>query len=255
MHSIKELEKKWKDYKLRKIVKNSRRLLGIPVGVALAYGAYLYAPTLVPLISKTIEKKEPLFIVEKEIPKISEQNLSIATLIEIPVKEEIEKYEVALEPVIPIITGQGTVHRRYKRVHKVKHAKSSSYLSKKELAVLNHSSFEPDSRKIKKIHLSSSSKGYIPTMKAKFKRSHKPREALLLAKAFYNLSKFKEAEHWALTANKLNSNLDESWFLFAKSKAKLGRKKEAIKILLSYYKKSHSSKAKALIYDIKRERI
>jgi len=64
-----------------------------------------------------------------------------------------------------------------------------------------------------------------------------------------------EAEQWALSANKLNNSLEESWLLFAKSKAKLGKKKEALKILVSYYKKSNSIKAKRLIGQIQTGRI
>jgi hypothetical protein len=58
-----------------------------------------------------------------------------------------------------------------------------------------------------------------------------------------------------LSANKLDKNLDESWLLFAKSKAKLGKKQEAINILASYYKKSESAKAKVLIGQIKTGKI
>ena len=88
-------------------------------------------------------------------------------------------------------------------------------------------------------------------MKEKFSKSKSPRDALLVAKTYYKNAEYVESEKWSLTANKLNNSLEESWLLFAKSKAKLGKKKEALKILVSYHKKSHSVKAKRLIGKIR----
>jgi tetratricopeptide (TPR) repeat protein len=92
-------------------------------------------------------------------------------------------------------------------------------------------------------------------MKAKFAKSKNSRDALLLAKAYYKEGKYQESEQWALSANKLDNNLEESWLLFAKAKAKLGKKEEAVTILASYYKKSHSTKAKSLMGQIKTGKI
>ena len=131
-------------------------------------------------------------------------------------------------------------------------AKSSNYLTTKELKTINTAL---DSRKIKTINITTSSANYIETIHKKFIATKKPREALLLSKAFYAKQEYSKSEEWALRANKLNSQLDESWLMFAKSKVKLGKRDEALKILLSYYKKSRSSKAKALIEKIKTERL
>jgi len=109
--------------------------------------------------------------------------------------------------------------------------------------------------KTKKMHFTSTSVNYAQTIKSKFIKSNNPRDALLLAKLYYKKKNFQEAEKWALSANKLNNSLEESWFLFAKSKVKLGKKHEALKILVSYYKKSNSTKAKALIMQIKMGKI
>jgi len=61
---------------------------------------------------------------------------------------------------------------------------------------------------------------------------------------------YVESEKWALIANNLDKNSEESWFLFAKSKAKLGKRREALKILVSYHKKTKSPQAKELIEKI-----
>ena len=88
-------------------------------------------------------------------------------------------------------------------------------------------------------------------MKGKFSKTKNSRDALLLAKAFYREGNYKESERWALEANKLNSNLDESWIVFAQAKAKLGKKREAINILAMYYKRTKSSKVKAVLEEVK----
>jgi len=134
-------------------------------------------------------------------------------------------------------------------------AKASTYLTASELSSIRQEVIVMDTERIKKINLNGSSANYIETMKKKFSKSKNPREALLLAKAFYAKKEYSKSEEWALTANKFDSNKDESWHIFAKSKAKLGQKDEAIKILASYYKRSHSPKTKALIVKIKTGRL
>ena len=179
--------------------------------------------------------------------------------------EPIIKNEVSLEPIIPIIDMEKEEKKTYVKAYKkprkvarkssskkfskkIVHAKAGTYLTAKEMSVVNTSM---DSINIKKINLKSSSINYIEAMKKKFKRGKQPREALLLSKAYYGKGDYSNAEQWALTANKLNAKLEESWLMFAKSKAKLGNKNEAIKILSAYYKKNKSAKAKALLIKIK----
>ena len=106
-------------------------------------------------------------------------------------------------------------------------------------------------RESKKIDFGSSNSNYMPIMKRKFEQNKNPREAILIAKAYYKAGNYIESEKWALTANNLDKKNQESWLLFAKSKAKLGKRKEALKILVSYFKETKSSEAKDLIEKIK----
>jgi len=258
MDNIRALEKRWYFYKIKKylIYINTFGLV-----IMLSLGAY-YAFTQLPSkINLLTEKKAEI----QAIQASSKVNESVATTKRVmPPKVESmvsdAKEEVSLEPVIPIVDLEyENRHSTYTKVHRTapisKHqeklvqAKRSTYLTANELVAVND---ELDSTKLKKINLHTTSKNYMKTMKAKFAQSKKPREAVLLAKAYYKEAKYKEAAHWALVANKLNSNLDESWFVFAKSKAKFGQRDEAIKILVSYYKKTHVPKAKELIEKIKK---
>jgi len=81
----------------------------------------------------------------------------------------------------------------------------------------------------------------------RFKQSHDTDDSLFLAKSYYKKSYYKKAVYWALQTNKVNRNIDESWIIFAKSKANLGHKNEAIRILTSYVKRVNSSRAKHLL--------
>jgi hypothetical protein len=136
-------------------------------------------------------------------------------------------------------------------------AKKNAYLTAKELSVIGKSQKKTEvlPRKTKKMNFTSTSSNYLETMKNKFSKSNSPRDALLVSKTYYKNAEYSKSEKWALSANKLDNSLEDSWLLFAKSKAKLGKKKEALKILVSYYKKSQSKKAKRLIGQIQTGRI
>ena len=86
----------------------------------------------------------------------------------------------------------------------------------------------------------------------RFNQSHDTDDSLFLAKSYYRKGNYKKAEYWALQTNKVNENIEESWLIFAKSKVKLGRKNEAIRILTVYIKKSNSVEAKSLLDKIKK---
>jgi len=107
----------------------------------------------------------------------------------------------------------------------------------------------------KKMHLdiieTSSVSAYKDVAK-RFTQSHDTDDSLFLAKGYYRKGNYKKAEYWALQTNKVNDTIEESWLIFAKSKVKLGRKNEAIKILTAYIKKSNSVQAKNLLYKIKK---
>ncbi len=278
MSKLKELERKWFDYKIKKIISPALKVSSLYLLLAGSY--YIYTNksdmlmSLLPLNTKTnvlgvsIEVNNSMF--QKELPV--EKKLLIEE--NIPQKEEsIEEPKVVekivLSPIIPVIDMEKEESisdikhskplQRAKSV-KVKNtvrAKRNDYLTVKELAVITRTQkkYEAVPRKTKKMNFTSTSTNYLETMKAKFFKSNSPRDALLLAKTYYKKARYAESEKWALSANKLDNSLEDSWLFFAKSKAKLGKKKEALKILVSYYKKSHSVKAKRLIGQIKTGRL
>jgi len=265
MDNIRELERAWFKYKAKKVMVGISGFLLVGVLVGGVYYAYLQSQSNMKLLT---EKKEEI----KSIQASSKSNepvlvKEVATTNVVPpkkVKSVVvnDTSKVSLEPVIPIVDIEYEEHqsthkkvRRASQHHisknqtKLVQAKPSTYLTAKELVAVNDAL---DTTKHKKINLNATSKNYMKIIKEKFVKTKQPREALLLAKAYYAKANYKEAEHWALVANKLKSDSDESWFVFAKSKAKLGHRDEAIKILVSYYKKTNSPKVKELIEKIKK---
>lgn len=107
----------------------------------------------------------------------------------------------------------------------------------------------------KKVHLNivkSSSIGAFKDVEKRFYESRDADDSLFLAKSYYRNGKYKKSEYWALQTNKVNSNIEESWIVFAKSKAKLGHRNQAIDILNKYIKRSNSSRVRNLLYKLKR---
>ena len=264
MVNTRQLEKQWYKYKAKKLMSVG----SIVVGTLLILTASYFAFKMYQAQSTNTLRETKVMAVTKDYDKPMVDSSQISTGVKEVEKEdkkikENQNNNLSLEPVIPVIDmdkeekikahitkkHHKKTYKKPKKSVKTVRAKKSTYLTADELATLNGTHL--DSTKRKKIDLSGSSDNYMETMKKKFSKSKQPREALLLAKAYYASGTYDKSEKWALTANKLNSALAESWYLFAKSKAKLGKQDEAIKILVTYYKKSHAPKAKIIIEKIK----
>ena len=84
----------------------------------------------------------------------------------------------------------------------------------------------------------------------RFEKNKSPALSLFIAKRFYALGDYQQAYNYALITNEINSNIEDSWIIFAKSLVKLGQKDMAISTLNSYISHSHSLNAKLLLRDI-----
>jgi len=268
MRKINELEKKWYYYRLKKFLVSAVGFSTTILLILLAYYFYIIQKNS-SLEPKTIYQKNVLGVSKIAIAnqRLNDLNKSIIVAKKLPI-EKLE--EVSLEPIIPVIDMAKEESIKYVKKSQVKRsnsvnehhsklvkAKANSYLTAKELSQITKVETVPTAQPhvTKKMKFQTTSENYLETMQKKFLKSKNARDAILISKAFYKKSNYSEAEQWALSANKLDKNLDESWLLFAKSKAKLGKKQEAINILASYYKKSHSAKARVLIGQIKTGKI
>ncbi|HIO95768.1 MAG TPA: hypothetical protein EYG67_03010 [Campylobacterales bacterium] len=265
MINTKQLEKRWYRYKTKNFI---LFFAGFLLFLLLPYGGYYLLN-----YGNPMEEKNSLNtpVVQMDSTSIKEVKLEEKPIVEtISVAKEhnltpITPSEVILSPVIPIVdfTQEKSNDRANKRVVEKKsvspkrkeksrlvQAKPSTYLTPNELSVVNGTA---PNRETKKIHFQSSSSNYMEIMKQKFHENKNPREAMLLANAYYKAGNYIHSEKWALKANSLDKDLEESWLLFAKSKKQQGSRNEAVKILETYYKKSKSTKAKMLIQKIHSE--
>ncbi len=95
----------------------------------------------------------------------------------------------------------------------------------------------------------------IRSVEENFSKSRSYYDSLYLARAYYKKGNYTQAQKWALITNDINSKLEEGWLIFAKAKAKLGRRSEAQQVLTAYIAKTNSSKAKALLRKIKKGKL
>jgi len=88
-------------------------------------------------------------------------------------------------------------------------------------------------------------------IESRFSVAPDPDDSLFLANMYYDKRKYSKAAYWALQTNRLSGDIEQSWLIFAKSKAKIGKKNEAIRVLSQYVKRSKSEKAKKLLKKLK----
>jgi len=98
----------------------------------------------------------------------------------------------------------------------------------------------------KYVYIKTTSKEY-KEVERRFELNQDPEDALFLARFYYESKKYKKAEEWAFIANELDDTSEESWLIYARSKANRGKILEAVHILDSYLKKHNSIGARKLL--------
>jgi tetratricopeptide (TPR) repeat protein len=94
----------------------------------------------------------------------------------------------------------------------------------------------------KKVNISQSNKDIIQTLKKKYYTYPNKEMAIILAKKYYETGFYKSTIFWCKKANEFDNTLEESWYLYAKSKVKLGEIKGAIRALELYLTRYNSTK-------------
>ena len=92
----------------------------------------------------------------------------------------------------------------------------------------------------------------VAEIEDRFKETQDPQDSLYLAKYYYKIGNYKKAENQAVNTNNIDGDIEESWLIFAKARAKQGFRVDAIKVLQSYYDETHSPKAKELLDKLRR---
>lgn len=84
----------------------------------------------------------------------------------------------------------------------------------------------------------------IYELEERFKNNSNPNLGLYIARYHYDHANYTESYNYALKTNAINSTIDESWLIFAKSLVKLGKEEQAKKTLQLYISNSNSKAAK-----------
>jgi len=101
-----------------------------------------------------------------------------------------------------------------------------------------------------KIHIEMRDIDSIEYLKEKFQKKHDLAFALMLCENYYSQKNYRESLKWSIIANDINSQSEQSWMWFAKSKYRLNKKKDAIKALKAFLKSNESKSIRLLLKDI-----
>jgi len=127
---------------------------------------------------------------------------------------------------------------------------NNSVVNKKERVNITDGSLQTKVPDKKRIIITSEQISSIGSMKKRFHKSNNIDDALLISKKFFQKKEYKRSLKWSLIANEIDKSNETSWVMFAKSKIKLGKKRDAISALSAYLKDHKSAKVKALLDDI-----
>jgi tetratricopeptide (TPR) repeat protein len=245
MYDIKLLEEEWKRYKKKKRKPLYAFIFSILILGTLAFFFLNYKNVIV----SKFENNESV-VVDKPKPSVILLDSALTTL-------EVKK-EIIEKSIVEKSTNDNNVEietddsftiddpMRYKHPNAKKVSITVTEVIKKPVIV---------EKPRKKMHLNiietTSASAYKDVAK-RFADTSDTDDSLFLARTYYEKGNNKKAIYWALKTNKVNSNIEESWLIFAKAKARSGHKSEAIRILSSYIKRSNSVDAKALLKKLKK---
>ena len=97
----------------------------------------------------------------------------------------------------------------------------------------------------------SSENNEISMLKENFNKNKNPETALKIARKCYQDKRYSDTIKWALSANNLDSSIEESWVMFAKAKYMLKQKDDALRALEEYNKNKNKLEINELINKIK----
>jgi len=252
MYDIDQLEQSWKRYRRKFYLKVAGGLLGglIAVSALIYIGGTFSASSAQskkgshPLStdtngSRSVSKKTPL-------PK---ETASAKSTQNVPESISQPLVEKPLEPTVPSL-NQSSLQKR--PAPPEKKPKMTIVVSDKSGAAVSSSHARSPKVQLKVTEVKS--KKVVKQIEERFHVARDYDDAIYLAKYYYQKRRYKKAEYWAMQANTIDSTQEESWMIFAKAKAKRGRRAEALKVLQAYYDRSGSARVKDLIDRIRKGR-
>ena len=87
-------------------------------------------------------------------------------------------------------------------------------------------------------------------LKKLFKRRESYNLAMKIARKYYQKNEYEEALRWTKRANRLNSEPEDSWILYAKILQHMGKKKRAMQMLRVYLEYKDSDRVKKILKEM-----
>jgi tetratricopeptide (TPR) repeat protein len=241
MIDIEKLEKRWFRYRVKQLLPYIALLtatLLIVGGIALFFNN--------PSKSKMVSKEKEVVVEKKSIqPKVTSENNRSKVEQKKPIKHESKERTQTEEKQIlsPSLNFINNIKKSKK-----KHSKSRDKRVKSKILESKIEEIHPNSNII--IIDKQSKKNDIKDVIKRFETDHNPALSLFISKKYYELGDYESAYNYALKTNEINSNIEESWILFAKSLFKLNKKEQSIALLKRYISHTNSTKATQLLNSI-----
>jgi len=230
MYDIAELEKKWQRYHSKRLM--MRILIGLAILIVLA----------IPFIYVSY-KSVPGLKHEKALSAPGDKNQSEAHE---RVAESDRGDSAMLKPEVPSFSKETSGPKSSRR----KTGMKISISNQGGQAIAEGETAEE--KKIRLEMVEAKNRQVIKEIEARFPATRDYEDAMYLAKYYYGKRQYRKAEYWALQANTIDSSKEESWLIFGKSKAKQGRRADALRVLQAYYDRSGSTHVKELIDRIRK---
>jgi len=258
MLNIHDLEKRWKIYKIKSFVPYIIIGMSLLIIIPITYFFYTNPNKNTPPKKQIIEKKKVHVTIIPKKAKVEpavilpqKKAVAVQTLVQIQKLQPSMNFmkNIQHETLQPQYIQQQTVKKQYiiKKRRKVVQQK----LPKENLQDITTEIIPV--KKEPKVSITIERKetqNDIFEIIKRFKKNNNPALSLFVAKKYYELGNYEQSYNYALITNQINSNIEASWLVFAKSLVKLHKKDKAIHTLQAYIKVSHSSNAKILLNEI-----
>ncbi len=246
MYDIPELEKKWRKYKRNQIKKPL--LFGLAT-LLLVGGAAIVATTYFNVPKKEVAANNNTTVAPTPQPKPQQQAIVIT---KVPATPPVAQQNTTQNPLIAAKPAQPEAEPE-QTIDLSKATIIKPDLPKDDIRVIGFDNNEKKDVKTPDIVIPQKSvheiaeEERIAEIEDRFRATQDPKDSLYIAKYYYKKGQYKKAENWAVNTNNIDGDIEESWLIFAKARAKQGFRVDAIKVLQSYYDETNSVKAKELL--------
>jgi hypothetical protein len=237
MLSIEELERRWLIYKIKSY---------IPYAV-IAISFIIISVLVFIILNPKEDKVSSNNKQTKNVEKVKEEPTKIITE-----DKTVEPEKVVLSPSLNFIkeikkeTENRVIKQPVKRSIPIK--KNSSIKDKERK---NTETVQEEKKQNVVINIGNEdTQKEIDDVIKRFKKTNSPVLSLFVAKKYYEAGNYTMAYNYALITNGIDSEIETSWLIFAKSLVKLNKKDKAIKTLKEYIQHSNSNRARTLLDEI-----